>query len=265
MVVSLIIPAFNEAARIQSTVAEAVEYFAERHIACEIIVVADGDDGTRERARELASAHETRGPAIRVLGSDRRRGKGKGVREGVLAATGDVIGFTDADNKTPITEFDKIQPLLAAGRDIVIGSRGLGGSRIERPQPWYRRAGSRAFRMALSWLVGLRDIVDTQCGFKFFQATVARDLFERQRIDGYMFDVEILFLARELGYRIEQVPVRWRDDADSRLELVAGNLRNARDVLALRWRHRALARAAAVTADNVGNSLHPPVKSASDD
>jgi dolichyl-phosphate beta-glucosyltransferase len=244
LLVSLIIPAYNEAARIQTTMSEAIDYFASRGISCEIIVSADGDDGTREAARELA-AGRVGGAEIQVIGSARRGGKGLGIREGVRVSRGDIIGFVDADNKTPITEFDKIRPHLDAGHDVVIGSRGLGGSRIERPQPWFRRVGSKGFRYALSATVGLTDIVDTQCGFKFFQGHVARDLFERQQIDGYMFDVEVLFLAQQLRYSIAQVPVRWRDDADSRLDLVVGNLRNARDVLSIRWRHRSAGRSAA--------------------
>jgi dolichyl-phosphate beta-glucosyltransferase len=234
--VSLVIPAYNEASRIQTTVLEAIEYFRGRQQPCEIIVSADGTDGTREAAQQLVSAH----PNIRVIGSPQRRGKGHGIRQAVRIATGTVVGFADADNKTPITEFDKIEPLLRAGTEVVIGSRGLRGSRIERPQPLYRRLGSRAFGIVMHTVVGLPGIRDTQCGFKFFQGDVARELFRRQQIDGYMFDVEILFIARQRGYRIEEVPVRWRDDGDSRLNLVMGNLRNMRDVLGIRWRHRQL-------------------------
>jgi dolichyl-phosphate beta-glucosyltransferase len=236
--VSLIIPAYNEVGRIRTTVGEALEYFDARQIACEIIVSADGDDGTREAAREMAATR----PEIKVIGSPGRRGKGRGIREAVAIAVGDVIGFSDADNKTPITEFSKVEPLLA-DHEVVIGSRGVRGARIERAQPLYRRLGSRGFAMFMHASVGLRDIVDTQCGFKFFRGEVAKELFRRQQIDGYMYDVEILFLAEQLGYRIAETPVRWRDDGDSRLQLVAGNIRNVRDILSVRWRHRAVRRA----------------------
>lgn len=232
--VSLVIPAYNEARRITSTVLEAVNYFAGKGLTCEILVAADGTDGTREAVQELIPAH----PFIRVLGSPERRGKGHGIRQAVRLSTGDIVGFSDADNKTPITEFDKLEPLLRSGADVVIGSRALPGARIERAQPLYRQLGSRGFALFMRATVGLTGIGDTQCGFKFFQGDVARDLFRRQQIEGYMFDVEILFLARQSGYRIEQIPVRWRDDGDSRLNLVAGNLRNVRDVLGIRWRHR---------------------------
>jgi dolichyl-phosphate beta-glucosyltransferase len=235
--VSLIIPAYNEVARIATTMREAVEYYGERQQACEIIVSADGTDGTREAAQRLAGEHAH----IRVIGGPERRGKGHGIRQAVRIANGDVIGFVDADNKTPIHEFAKFEPLLRAGTEVVIGSRGLRESRIERPQPLHRRLGSRGFAVFMHTVVGLSGIVDTQCGFKFFQSDVARDLFARQQIDGYMFDVEILYLARRLGYRIEEVPIVWRDDADSRLNLLAGNLRNVRDILGIRWHHRQLA------------------------
>lgn len=232
--VSLIIPAYNEVGRIRTTVGEALEYFDARRIACEIIVSADGADGTREAARELAAMRSE----IKVLGAHERRGKGRGIREGVAIATGDVVGFSDADNKTPITEFEKVAVRLEAGDDVVIGSRGLSGSRIERAQPLHRRLGSRGFGMFMHLAVGLQDLVDTQCGFKFFRGDVARELFALQQIDGYMYDAEILYIARQRGYRIGQVPVRWRDDGDSRLQLVAGNVRNVRDLLSIRWRHR---------------------------
>ncbi len=232
--ISLIIPAYNEVARIQTTVAEALDYFDARGITSEVIVSADGNDGTREAAAELGRTR----PGIVVIGSPERRGKGRGIREGVARARGEIIGFTDADNKTPIAEFDKVRPLLDAGHDLVIGSRGLRDSHIERQQPLYRRVGSRGFALFMHVAVGLRGVVDTQCGFKFFRGDVARDLFAVQQIDGYMYDVEILYLARCRGYRLGQVPVRWRDDGDSRLQLVAGNIRNVRDVLSVRWKHR---------------------------
>jgi dolichyl-phosphate beta-glucosyltransferase len=234
--VSLIIPAYNEVGRIRTTVGEALEYFDARAIPCEIIVSADGTDGTREAAREMAAAR----PEIKVIGAAERRGKGRGIREAMAIATGDIVGFSDADNKTPITEFDNIAERLRAGDDVVIGSRGMAGARIERAQPLHRRIGSRGFAVFAHAVVGLHDLVDTQCGFKFFQGDVGRELFALQQIDGYMYDAEILYIAQQRGYRIAQVPVRWRDDGDSRLQMVAGNLRNVRDLLSIRWRHRAV-------------------------
>jgi dolichyl-phosphate beta-glucosyltransferase len=218
---SLILPAFNEAAAIPKTIGEAKHYFESRRLTAEIIVPADGNDGTREIARDLGAI---------AMGSDERRGKGHGIREAVAIASGRWIGYADADNKVPIEEFDRIRPWLEAGTEVVTGSRAMRESRIERRQPLYRRIGAKGFSVFMHTVVGLHGIHDTQCGFKFFQAAAARELFRRQRIDGYMFDVEILSIARRLGYRIKQVPILWRDDADSRLELVRGNLRNVVDI-----------------------------------
>ena len=233
--ISLIFPAYNEVRRIAETVGKAVQYFQARGFCCEIIVAADGDDGTREVVAEMGRSN----PAISVIGSTRRAGKGFGIRQAVLRARGEVIGFSDADDKTPIEEFDKFDPFLRRRVDVVIGSRGHAQARIERPQPLHRRVGAKAFAVIMQSIVGLRGIKDSQCGFKFFQAPVARYLFERQRIDGYMFDVEILSIAIRAGFKIEQVPVRWRDDNDSRFHVISGGIRDMRELLAIRlmtWR-----------------------------
>ena len=223
--ITLILPAYNEAAAIERTIRQAQQYFDSRGYSHEIIVAADGCDGTRETAAALGA---------RVIGGPGRRGKGRGIREAIAIATGRYAGYADADNKVPIEEFDKIHAWLERGAEVVIGTRAAAESQIERAQPWFRRAGSAAFNLTVSALLGLGGIRDTQCGFKFFPLPVARELFSYQKIDGYMFDVEILSLARRRGYRIQQVPIRWRDDGDSRLNLVRGNLQNMRDILRIR-------------------------------
>ncbi len=228
---SLIIPAYNEAGSIERTLDGIQRYLDPQRYSYEIIVAADGDDGTRELVGRRA-ARDTR---LRVIGQVERGGKGRGIRNAVALAGGSFIGFLDADDKTPIDELDKCWPWFAQGYDIVIGSRGLEDSRIEVAQPWYRRLGAQGFGVVMHGLVGLRSIVDTQCGFKFFRSDVARDLFRRQRIDGYMFDVEVLYLAEQRGYRVRQVGVRWRDDGDSRLRLLTGNCRNLLDLLRIRF------------------------------
>jgi dolichyl-phosphate beta-glucosyltransferase len=172
-----------------------------------------------------------------VLGHQERLGKGRGIREAMHVADGEIIGYVDADDKVPIEEFGKIEPWFAKGYDVVIGSRAMRQSLIERRQPLYRRIGAAGFHVFMQTVVGLPGIRDSQCGFKFFRREAAIKLFGMQKIDGYMFDVEILALAQRLGYRIRQVPIRWRDDGDSRLELVSGNLRNVKDVLRIRLMH----------------------------
>src|ERR1035441_7786072 len=267
--ISLILPAYNEVRIIPVTIGEAVRYFESRGLRYQIIVAADGTDGTREIVREMAIAN----PALVATGADGRRGKGRGIREGgaiatpeivpkvaiatralvgtgaearrgkglgireaVAIAPGAIIGYADADNKVPIDDFDKFRPVLAAGADMAIGSR-RGAAVIERAQPLYRRVGSVGFRWFMRTVVGLAGIQDTQCGFKFFQHAVAKELFLRQKIDGYMFDVEILAIARRLGYRIEQLPIRWRDDADSRFNLISA-LRDVHEIFRIGREHR---------------------------
>jgi dolichyl-phosphate beta-glucosyltransferase len=227
---SLIVPAYNEAQRIESTVRAIVAHLEPRFSWFEIIVWADGDDGTRERVAGLASAD----PRISVGGTPERRGKGRGIREGVARSRGALVGFVDADYKTPIEEMDLILPWFDRGYDVVIGSRAVGEATIEVAQPRYRQLGSAAFGLAMHTIVGLPGIRDTQCGFKFFRGPVARDLFRRQVIDGYMFDVEVLYLAERAGHRIKEVGIRWRDDGDSRLQLVSGNWRNMLDLFRIR-------------------------------
>ena len=237
--ISFILPAYNEAGRIAGTVEEAVAYFESRGRSYEILVPVDGNDGTREIVAELSKGNA----ALSAFGSVERRGKGRGLREAVRRCGGKIIGFADADNKVPVDEMDKFWPWLDEGAPLVIGSRAMAASQIERAQPRYRQVGSKIFKFAMQTLTGLYDISDTQCGFKFFQHDVAKELFRLQKVDGYMYDVEILMLAKRLGLKILEIPIRWRDDHDSRLNLVSGNLRNGLDLLKVSIATRALPRA----------------------
>ena len=258
---SIIVPAYNEAGSIERTVHAIRSHLDGQGHTFEIIVAADGNDGTREIVAAIAKAD----PRVSVIGTAERGGKGRGVRNGVFKATGQVIGFVDADYKTPIEELEKVLPWLSRGYEVVIGSRKVGDSRIEVPQPLYRRWGSRAFASVRGALVGLADVRDTQCGFKFFQRSAAKAIFSRQRVDGYMFDVEILFLARQLGYRVKEVGVRWQDDGDSRSDLFLGTMRHARDLFRIRFGAYDIPRNgtavptvaddAAVSADELGRAI----------
>ena len=234
---SLILPAYNEVTSISGTLRDIEQYVALKGFPYQIIVSADGNDGTRELVADLAKHNSS----LSVIGSSTRGGKGLGIRRAIPLAYGQIVGIVDADNKTPITELDKVLPLFEEGYDLVIGSRALPGAVIERRQPLYRQIGSHGFGVFMHLVTGLNDIVDSQCGFKFFQQSVAQDLFSRQKIDGYMYDVEILFLAKKLGYRIAQVPIHWHDDGDSRLQLFSGNVRNVIDVFRIRLASHAVA------------------------
>src|SRR3954454_12434624 len=228
---SVVVPAFNEVNSIERTVRAIGSHLQGRSRSYEIIVAADGNDGTRELVAGMARSDNR----ISVIGSAERGGKGRGVRNGVFKSTGQFVGFCDADYKTPIEEVEKLLPWLEEGYECAIGSRRVGDAHIEVPQPLHRRIGSRAFGIARNMLVGLGDVRDTQCGFKFFTRAAARAIFGRQRIDGYMFDVEILYLARLLGYRVREVGVRWQDDGDSRSHALTDSFKHGLDLLRIRF------------------------------
>ena len=215
MELSLIIPAFNEAQRIGPTLRRAHRFLAARPARFEIIVV---DDGSTDDTVALVTALATELPGLRLLCSPANRGKGHAVRLGMLAATGQVRLFSDADGSTPIEELDALLQALAAGADIAIGSRYLAGSRVTRPQPWFRRVWSRLVNRLVQRLL-LPGVVDTHCGFKAFTAAAAAQTFAACTVDGWSFDLEVLARARAQGLRIREVPVRWENDERSKARI----------------------------------------------
>jgi len=232
---TLILPAYNEATHIAATLFHAVTVLQARGIDYEILVPIEGTDHTRG----IISMRSKRNPRIRGLWKswphEPRQGKGAAIQRAVREATGDIIGYMDADGKTSLEHYaTEVVPLLQAGYDLVIGSRVLRGACIAQPQAWYRRWGSRGFRWALHALIGLRDIPDTQAGYKFFRREAALDLFQDLRITGYLFDIELLLKARQKGYRLAQIPITWRDDGDSRLTL-GWMVRTLGDLVRLWW------------------------------
>jgi dolichyl-phosphate beta-glucosyltransferase len=228
---SLILPAYNEAAAIERTLRSMRQFLDAQDYTYEVIVAADGDDATPTIVAHVAESW----PNLQMTAEPGRHGKGHGLRRGMRLASGKVVGFLDADYKTPVEEVDKMLPWLSQGYQIVAGSRGVTGTQVRRKQRWYRQIGSRVFGIGMHAIVGLHHIRDTQCGFKFFTREAAVEIFGRTRIDGYMCDVEILWLAERLGYRVREVGIVWADDGDSRLELVRGNMRNFMDLLRIRF------------------------------
>lgn len=230
---SLIIPAWNEARRLPATL-EAIrrEFLAHSAIHVETLVVDDGsDDGTRRVA--LAAASE--GFPVRVLGGAARRGKGAAVRCGMLAACGELRLMLDADLATPVSEWTRLAEWAQRGFDVVIGSRCAADALIQRRASMQRRGLDACFR-ALRRRILLPDLLDTQCGFKLFTAVAANAVFSRARLDGFLFDCEALALARQLGFRIREVGVTWRDDPDSRVRPWIDAPRMLVDLLCLRTR-----------------------------
>ncbi|MGI4736424.1 MAG: dolichyl-phosphate beta-glucosyltransferase [Janthinobacterium lividum] len=215
MELSLIIPAFNEAARIEPTLRAAHQFLAARPASFEILVV---DDGSTDATVALVTALAGELPGLRVLCSPANRGKGHAVRLGMRAATGQVRLFSDADGSTPITEVGTLLQALAQGADIAIGSRYLAASRVTRPQPWVRRVWSRLVNQVVQRVL-LPGVVDTHCGFKAFTAAAAAHTFAACTVDGWSFDLEVLTRAQAQGLRIQEVPVRWENDARSKARL----------------------------------------------
>jgi dolichyl-phosphate beta-glucosyltransferase len=228
---SVVVPALNEEDRLPRTLERIVSHLGPRREGYELVVV---DDGSRDRTAERAQA-----AGATVLRNETTRGKGYAVRRGMLAARGARRLMTDADLSTPIEELDRLCARMDEGHDVVIGSRALPGARIEVHQPWYRENMGRLFNLFVRALA-VPGVTDTQCGFKLFSGSAARDVFSSARLDGFSFDVEVLFLARRKGYRIAEVPVVWRNDAASRVSLVRGFLAFP-DLLRIRandWRGR---------------------------
>ncbi len=213
---SIVIPAFNEAERLPHTLARVRAYLDARGRPYEIVLADDGSvDDTLARARQAG------GPTLVVTRSERNRGKGHAVRQGMLLATGLRRLMTDADLSTPIEELPRLEQALEAGHDVAIGSRAVRGARVEVRQGGFREGAGRVFNQLVR-LLALPGVHDTQCGFKLFSARAASAAFERARLDGFGFDVEALFLARRAGLRIAEVPVVWRNDVATRVSLLKG-------------------------------------------
>jgi dolichyl-phosphate beta-glucosyltransferase len=226
--VSLVIPAYNEAARIPATISRVAEYLRSRGEPWEVIVVDDGSvDATAETAEKAAKAAAL---PIRVIRLPENRGKGAAVRAGVLASREEWVLVCDADLSTPIEEWEKLRD---AGSTVAIGSRALDESLIRLPQPWHRRTMGKIFNKFVQ-LLSIRGIRDTQCGFKWFQGSLAREIFSKARIDRFAYDVEILSLARRRGAAIAEVPVVWVNSPASRVAIVSDSLRMLRDLVRIR-------------------------------
>jgi dolichyl-phosphate beta-glucosyltransferase len=229
---SVIIPAYNEEKKIETDLAAALEYFRSQPYAFELIAV---DDGSADRTPEILQAWEQKAAEVQAICYQPNRGKGHAVRTGMLAAKGEVRMFADAGLCVPFSETAAGLEALRSGCDVAIGSRKLAASRIVRAQASYRQWGSRVFGAVARRVMGLGGITDTQCGFKFYTARAAAELFGASRIDGFMFDAEILILARRRGMQIREFPVAWRADPDTRYRPLAGSLRNALELARIKF------------------------------
>src|SRR5580698_9429983 len=228
---SIVIPAYNEAARIPATLEAVTACVRSRGWSAEVVVV---DDGSRDATAEVVRAFAARAPEVRLLQNSGNRGKGFSVRNGLLRSLGEVVMFTDADLSAPIEEAEDLFAAIAGGADIAIGSRWLERSRQTIRQPFYRRFFGRCFNGVTRAIMGL-PFADTQCGFKAFTRAAAQTVSQLQTIDRWGFDPEILFIALKRGFRIDEVPVSWAHDERSRMSYLKDGLRMLEDIAIVRW------------------------------
>ncbi len=228
---SIVIPAYNEEARLPGSVENIRAYAAARQFSVEVVVVDDGsEDGTAAAALRAAAEW----PAVRLLRNPGNRGKGYSVRHGMLEAAGRVALFTDADLSAPIEDADRLLEALEAGYDVAFGSRALRPELIGVHQSWFRETAGKTFNLLARAITRL-PFHDTQCGFKVFRAEAARAIFSRQHIDGWGFDVEVLYLAKKLGYRAAEIPVRWSHVRGTKISMWRDSVRMFADLLRIRW------------------------------
>jgi dolichyl-phosphate beta-glucosyltransferase len=234
---SIVVPAYNEAARLGKSLPEILDYLNREVSSPELIIVDDGStDDTAAVAREiLAKPDRVRAS---VVSYQSNLGKGRAVRLGLLAARGDVGLFTDADLSTPISETPKVvEPIVSGECDLVFGSRALDRGLIGVHQPWRREQGGRVFNLAVRLATGL-PFWDTQCGFKAFRMDVCRPLLEGATIDRFGFDVELIYLAYRAGLRLREVPVRWDHNEGSKVNVFSDSFKMLNEVGLIRQQAR---------------------------
>jgi glycosyltransferase involved in cell wall biosynthesis len=227
----VVVPAYNESPRILASLQQMVDFLATRPYAWEVVVV---DDGSTDDTRVLVSGFVAGHPPVRLLERP-HRGKGGAVKAGMLVAMGQYRFMCDADLSMPIHQVERFLPPQASGADVVVGSREAAGAR-RWGEPWRRHLMGRFY----NWLVRLLAVPglqDTQCGFKCFRGAAAEALFRRQTLEGFAFDVEVLFLARQAGMALQEVGIDWHYRSQSRVHPLRDSAAMTRDLLKIRWRN----------------------------
>lgn len=228
---SVIIPAFNEEERIASTLNKIYDYLNEHNYNYEILLI---DDGSTDSTVELVANNF---PNVQIVKQPQNMGKGAAVRRGMLEAKGTLRLFTDADLSTPIYELKKFLPEIENGYDIAIGNRALQNELIKEHQPFYREMMGKTFNKIVQLLV-VRGISDTQCGFKLFTEKAAKEIFAKAEINGFSFDVEAVYLASKMGFKIKEIPVEWYNDDRSKVHPIFDSLKMLIEIMRIRKLHK---------------------------
>jgi glycosyltransferase involved in cell wall biosynthesis len=227
---SIVIPAFNESARIEDALERVMSCVAERRWDAEVVVV---DDGSKDKTAESVHQWMVRYPRLHLVQNPGNKGKGYSVRNGLLQAAGDIVMFTDADLSAPMEEAERLIAAIEDGADVAIGSRWMDRTRQTIHQPLYRQFFGRCFNWITRTVMGL-PFKDTQCGFKAFKRPAAQVIFRLQTIERWGFDPEILFIARKLKYVIREVPVTWGHDERSRMSYLKDGMKMLEDMARIR-------------------------------
>lgn len=230
---SVVIPVYNEEKRLGKTLRESLDYLKKSKVPFEIVIVDDGStDSTVKLVGEFS--RKVGKKALRVLKQETNQGKGAAVKRGAMEAQGDVVLYMDADNATPLNQYERFRPLLAKGFDVVVGSRAVDRSMVRVHQPLYREAMGRFFNVLVQ-LAATPGLWDTQCGFKAFRRKAAQAVFPLQTIERFGFDVEILFIARKQGWSMVEAPVEWFDAPGSKVHAVRDSMTMFLDLFLIRF------------------------------
>lgn len=234
MYLSIVIPAYNEEKRIGPTFSAMHDYLAAKDYEHEVILVDDGSmDRTVLQAQESRLAGESR---LKVIKNGGNKGKGFSVKNGILRSVGEYVLICDADMSTPIEELDKLFASLGGENAIAIGSRSIEESAVRVRQPWHRERMGKVFNLLVRLFL-LDEFKDTQCGFKLFRGDVAREIARELKIDGFCFDVEMLYLADKKGYGIKEVGVVWNDSPQSKVRIFGSSTSMFFDLVRIRRMH----------------------------
>lgn len=234
MFLSIVIPAYNEEKRIRLTLENIHSFFRDKEYDYEVVLV---DDGSTDMTKQIAlSTYLDKAGKLKYICNERNRGKGFSVRRGIEISKGAYILMTDADMSTPITEFEKFLMHAKDGFDIVIGSRSINGADVRVHQPFYREYMGKIFNMLVRKFV-FKGVVDTQCGFKLFKDNIAKNLAQLMKINGFAFDVEMLYLAKKKGYKIKESPVIWVNSFNSKVNPVFHSLKMFLELISIKRLH----------------------------